>query len=192
MHSHGSGPECYLGIVLNQERDDESWWVRLFLDRMDATLWSLEKHPHVSGLLKISTTVGGRKVFLTSHVKSRNGAVPDLGENCFAALVHPSDDDNVIWAEQRVNVHGREGRILCKTALTTPGSALAGACYPRRRTAQGQSAEWYPLPGSCNVIVKPAAGWNDVDMSTVWNFLDPEDQTADVSRVAEHATMLGA
>ena len=48
------------------------------------------------------------------------------------------------------------------------------------------------MPGPCNVIVKPAAGWNDVDMTSVWHLLDPEDQAADVSMVAEHATMLGA
>ena len=116
----------------------------------------------------------------------------DLGDNCFAALAHTSDDDNVIWTEQMVNVQVLEGKILRKTALTTPGSVLAGAGHPRRLTAQGESAQWYPLPGSCIVIVKPAAGWNDVDVTTVWHFLDPEDQTADVSMVAEHATMLGA
>ena len=165
--------------------------MRLFLDRKEATLWTVERHAHVSGQVKISTTLGGNvKVFLTSHGYSKSGAVPDLGENCFAALVHTSDDDNVIWTEQAVNVHGREGRILRKTALTAPGSALAGACYPRRHTAQGQSAEWYPMPGPCNVIVKPASGWNDVDMTIIWYFLDPSDQAADVSMLAEHATML--
>ena len=114
VHSHGSGPACYLGIVLNQQRDDKSWWVRLFLDRKEATLWTVEKHPHVSGQVKISTTLGGMKVFLTSHGKSRNGAVPDLGDNCFAALVHTSDDDNVIWTEQAVNVHGRGAGFFVK------------------------------------------------------------------------------
>ena len=193
VHNHGSGPPCYLGIVLKKQRDGKSWWVRLFLNRKKAILWTVERHAHISGQVKISTTLGGIKVCLTSHGKSRNGAVPDLGENCFAALVHTSDDDNVIWTEQAVNVHGREGSILPKTALATLGSALAGVCYPRRHTAQGQSAEWYPLLGSCNVIVKPAAGvWNDVDLTTVWRFLAPEDQAADVSMVAEHATMLGA
>ena len=120
--------------------------------------------------------------------------MPDLGHNFYAGLVRTIDDDNVVWTESTVNVHGREGKILRKTALTTPGSVLAGACYPRRLPAEGQSAEWYPLPGSAsNVIVKPAAGvWNDVDLTTVWCFLAPEDQAADVSMVAEHATMLGA
>ena len=68
--------------------------------------------------------------------------MPDVGQNCFAALVHKSDDDNVVWTEQTVSVHGREGKILRKTALTTPGSVLAGACYPRRLPAEGQSDEW--------------------------------------------------
>ncbi len=181
MHSHGSGPPCYLGIVLNKQRDPKSWWVRLFLERSEATLWTVERHAQISGQVKISTSLSGMKVFLTSHVYSKNGAVPDLGENCFAALVHTSNDDNVIWTEQAVNVHSREGRILRKTALTTPGSALAGVCYPRRLTAQGQSAKSCPMPGPCNVIVKPASIWNDLDLSTVWQFVDPSDKPADAS-----------
>ena len=112
--------------------------------------------------------------------------MPDVGENCFAALVHTSDDDNVIWTEQAVNFHGREGRILRKTALTPPGSALAGVCYPRRLTAQGQSAECYPMPGPCNVIVKSAS------TNIIWHVVDPSDNAADVSMTADHATMLGA
>ena len=127
----------------------------------------------MSGLLKLSSTVVGRKVFLTSHGNSRSGAMQDLGPSCFACLVHTTDDDNVVWTESTVNVRGRESKILRKTALTTPGFVLAAASYPRRLSAEGQSNKWWPLPGlTSNVIVKPTAGvWTDVDMTTVWRFV---------------------
>ena len=84
--------------------------------------------------------------------------------------------------------------IRRKTELTTPGSVLTAASYPRRLPAEGQSDEWWPLPGlTSNVIVKPTAGvWKDVDMTTVWHFLADEDQSAADSMVAETATMFGA
>ena len=99
-----------------------------------------------------------------------------------------------MWAESTVNVRGRESNILRKTALTTPGFVLAAASYPRRLSAEGQSNEWWPLPGlTSNVIVKPTAGvWKDVDMTTVWHFLADEDPAAADAMVAEDPTMFGA
>ena len=166
----------------------------MFKDWKDAFAWSLERHPHISGLLKLSSIAGGRKVFLMSHGNSRSGAVKDLGPNCLACLVHTTDDDNVVWTETTVNVHGRESKILSKTALTTPGFVLAAASYPRRLSPEGQSNEWWPLPGlTSNVIIKPIAGvWKDVNMTTVWHVLPDEDPAAADAMVAEDPTMFGA
>ena len=165
---HGSRPGSYIGILLNNNRDENSWWLRLVVDGKDATLWTLERHAHVSGQVKLSTMAGGHKLFLTAHGNSCKGSVAGCGTSCFAALVHEYDDDNVIWTEETVNVSGEEGKILRKTALTNLVFFLAGACYPRCLPAHGDLTEWNPLPGCHGIIVKtPVGHWNNVDMTTV-------------------------
>ncbi len=165
---HGSGTCLYMGIFLNDKRDEHSWWLRPVLNRKDATLWTIERHAHVSGQVKLSTTVGGHKHFLTAHGQSRGGSVPGCGKNCFAALVHTFNDDNAIWTEHTVTVSGKEGMMLSKRAMTNPGHVLAAASYPGCLPAHGALTQWKLLPDRHGIMVKPPQGhWNEVDTTTV-------------------------